>query len=349
MYIRQWNKSTSIDVLLAFALGKMSNSNITAECLQQVCGHLAVCLEEYYRQSNFLFEQRLWAWTYLFCPFITMMYCQDPWLSFGTAFLLMTAEELTMAISVWIGKPIFLIGAWEPGDIALTSFYGIAGVSTAMVFIYCLDIPRLIRSPYEELNIIARDYGRESLASRETLKEILYEHSKWSYRWLRWKYLFQMGIVQAIAFGCFIAVPNAQDQNLPRHGAGHLDWILFTSINYAFFLVLYFWNWSSKIEKTQIWRNNVTHYNIFSLSIVTVFTLIVLPGVYFVWHAKLSIFLSLGAILVCLLALGLLHRSCLIAVRAPILSLASEEFEAAEEYDDDDKDQQLNSTAKRKQ
>lgn len=66
-----------------------------------ICFNVTPCYHQYYSYSNFLYEQRLWAFMNFYNSFVMMIFTKDAYVVFSIAAFFQLIEEGSVALSVW--------------------------------------------------------------------------------------------------------------------------------------------------------------------------------------------------------------------------------------------------------
>lgn len=259
-------------------------------CIAEICATPSVCIDYYYGESLFLYERRIWAWVYTYIPMVIMLYTHDPWASFGTSLIVIMIQEMTTAVSVVAGIPHVPGMIWDPGDIAFIFFFQVMGITLAMIVIMTTEAPRLVRHPYEELSRLSNEYNTELVVA----SDIVFEHTSREYSWLRYKYYFQIGVVQssAISIALLYGKPLFEVKLIT-----HLfrpDWYAMLITQGMLLGAFFYWNFKNRIEVDVIWKNSRDHYvRVYAIWFFTL-AIVLLPGAFMLFPSKVGVLLGIS-------------------------------------------------------
>ena len=280
-----------------------------------ICKNVEPCVADYYRYSNFLREERAINYGNWWAAFVWMLFLHKPWIVFGGIALWEVIEELSVALSVWLQVHwIRLKSEWDAADTMLDLLVAIVGITAAMLLIWMLSLPRLVRLPYLEIAAFQREYHIERL-SIERVKR----YTRGAYRWLSWKYGLELFVIIWLPSLAFLLEPKgfaARESDLDRRWL-RPDWLIFTLLQGFLILLSWILNWLSPIERDILWNNDRAAYNSFHIGWISVLALLMSPFVYTVLYPKTA--LMLGSVLVYLLLVPLTIRSMVSDGRLPRL------------------------------
>lgn len=256
------------------------------------CADIKLCSLTYYSLHNtFLQETEMWSYAQLHTAFALMLFTHDVWFVFTVIALWEFIEELSVAVAGWTGQNwILLKSEWDAADTLFDISIGIFGIMTAVMVIWILRPPKLIRYPYLEARYLEQEY-------KTTIK---LNYPRKQFMLLRWKYWIQIASIQwlpSIVF--FFWSPPPRDGAISTRLA-RLDWCLFTGITLLLILFLFLMNYTSKIERDHLWNKNRLHYRNFYAIWAAVFLLFTLPGIYMFLYPKEMILIGVTAVYVIL-------------------------------------------------
>jgi len=224
-----------------------------------------------------------------------MMYTHDPWASFGFAAVYEVVKELSVVLSVQLDMPwIRLKRDWGSGEMMYNMFTSISGITVAILVLWVLVSPRLIRNPYQEAYILSREYDLEIPPYSN-----MYKYKMKQYSYLRLKYWIQLTFIQY--------VPPYVSMWLDNGSLIRRDFIVYIVLNYVLLYVFFIGNWTQKIEKEVIWKGDRKKYMDFYVGWLSVLVAFSFSMIYLYSYPKIviltfSIFL-LGILLFYLLFL----------------------------------------------
>jgi hypothetical protein len=274
------------------------------ECIAAICSTPSVCLSHYYKTANFLFSNSLSDVIFVYSAFITMIYSQGPWTSFGTTVMVVALEELVVAMWLMNGGNLGLASSlWDPGEVGLSFFFSMVGVSFGMLVIMILDVPRLSIYPKDDINEIMNAYGDAVSINQESR---IFSHHHREYTKVQIKYVLEIISYQAMSAVAFFLIPNDGSESGLYNGWFRIDTLVFSAGCLALNLFYFFLNWMSPVEREIMWKNDRSAYIRLHTVCSGVFLLLVLPGMYALVYRKMMILISFVLILSMLGALAIM-------------------------------------------
>jgi len=265
------------------------------------CSDLYVCSSVYYAKHNtFLEETEMWSYAQLHTAFALTLFTHDVWFVFTVIALWEFIEELSVAVAGWTGQSWMLMKSeWDAADTMFDIAIGIFGIMTAVMVIWIIRPPKLIRYPYLEARYFNEQYG----------ENLHVEHSRRQHAIVRWKYWIQLALVQWIPSIVFFIWSPPPDPNKPGSTQlVRLDWALFTSVTLVLIFILYLTNYTTQVERNAIWDGHKLAYRNFYATWAAVFLLFTIPGIYMFLFPKEMILIGITLVYLILLPLALISN-----------------------------------------
>jgi hypothetical protein len=209
-------------------------------------------------------------------------------MSFGLAAFWEVVEELSLAVSVWFGIDVQLKNEWDQADTMFDLLGAVYGVIVAILFIWIVRSPRLIRYPYIDIDRTHNEYGIY-------IPENTYESD---FSWLRIKYWAEIFFIQYVPSRAFLLTTPDLDGTPPIVAFFRLDWLLFGLGQLLTIFIFYYINWWSHVERKVIWKGNLTHYRAFYLMWAISLIILMGPSIYMWTYPKAQVMISLMLMLV---------------------------------------------------
>ncbi len=282
-----------------------------------ICLNVEPCIEQYYGHSNFFREERAVIYSHWWASFVAMLFLHHPWIVFGGVALWELLEELSVALSVWLGWSwLRLKPEWDAADTMFDLLVSILGITAAMLLIWLLSLPRLVRLPHTELEAFQHEYHLADEGGIRARRVLRYSRS--AYSWLAWKYFFQILAFSWLPHLAFWLGPSgfaARQADLDKRWV-RPDWAIFTGSQIILVFLAWIWNWRNPIERDILWNRDKAAYNSLYVGWVSVLLLLMGPFIYTVIYPKTA--LMVGNMLVYIVLVPLTIRAMVADGRLPL-------------------------------
>lgn len=259
-----------------------------------ICIDVSPCVDQYYTYSHFLFEQRGWPFMNFYNSFIMMLFTHDAFVAFSVSVFFQLIEEGSMALSVWTGQSwIRMKTEWDAADTAFDMLSSILGVTVAILLIWIIRSPKLIRSPYLQLALMKNEYGLEYKG--ESFKKIT-QFTREEYSFIKWKYIAQVVAIQLIPCRTFYFISSNEDGDPPITGFLRIDLSLYFFFNTLFIILCMMVNNITEIETDIFWKGDTKRYYKFHGLWFFVLVLLMAPSFYVFTYTKILMLIGVCAI-----------------------------------------------------
>lgn len=260
-----------------------------------ICYDVTPCVEQYYTYCHFLFEQRAWAFMHFYNSFIMMIFTHDPYVTFSVVAFFALIEEGSMALATWTGMPwIKMKSEWDQADTAFDLMTSIVGTTAAILFLWVIRSPKLVRSPYLQLGLMKNEYNLEY--SGKSFEEIT-RFSQKEYAFVKWKYLVELLAMQLLPCRVFYFITSEQDGGPLIGGFVRIDIALYFFFNTLFIILCMMVNNVTEIERTIFWKGDTKRYYRFHALWFLVNVLLLSPSVIYLFdYPKITMLVGATAV-----------------------------------------------------